>query len=103
MNLCGHESPDKITNYGVRLDDMTAAYAVSNCVGKLLRSNWPAVIDLRGMIRANRVPLAYAAKMCTEVGSVNLFGKPAKRSGLVLPKLVRDPQSLREDETGETL
>lgn len=39
-----------------------------------LNKNWPAEFDVRGMIRATRVPMGAAAKVWVDVGAIDVNG-----------------------------
>ena len=69
------ERVEAIPTSGVRLDDMTAAFVLALCNQKTLHANWPAEFDIKGMIRATRMPLGHPAKFWKEEGHVDIDGK----------------------------
>ena len=71
---------NSIPTAGVRIDDLT----ISRLLGQpgwgpaRLHRNWPADIDLNGMVRASRMPLGYAAKMWVAEGDMDINGNVAQ-------------------------
>ncbi len=57
---------------GVRIDDLTISKVIGNLTQITLHRHWPADLDMRGMIRARRVPLGRAAKMWVDAGTKDI-------------------------------
>ena len=62
-----------------RLDDLTVANLLDIMTGNILHAGWPTEFDANGMIKAQRMPLGYAAKMYVVEGMVDRNGKIASR------------------------
>ena len=67
-----------IPTAGVRLDDLSISRVIPVGKASWLNRSWPAEFDLKGMIRATRVPLGYAAKTWVNVGDRDVDGNVAQ-------------------------
>ena len=72
---------DQIPHSGVRVDDLTASKVLSHYGPKILHARWLAEFDLKGMIRATRVPLGRAAKRWVNRGERDVDGMLVWREG----------------------
>ena len=72
---------DQIPHFGVRVDDLTASKVLPHFDRKTLHDHWPAEFDLKGMIRATRVPLGRAAKRWVESGERDVEGRWVDEEG----------------------
>ncbi len=72
---------DRIPYSGVRVDDLTASKVLSHFDHKTLHTRWPAEFDLKGMIRATRVPLGRAAKRWINRGERDVDGTLVEKEG----------------------
>ena len=64
----------EIPTRGVRIDDLTLSRVLGKMKDLELNARWPADIDMKGMVRARRVPLGRAAKMWVTAGDVDIDG-----------------------------
>ena len=72
---------DQIPCRGVRVDDLTASKVLLYYSQRALHTRWPADFDVRGRIRATRVPLGRAAKRWVKSGEEDLEGKRVEEEG----------------------
>ena len=72
---------DRIPHHGVRLDDLTASKVLRHFDRKTLHARWPTEFDLKGMIRATRVPLGRAAKRWVYDGERDVEGRLVEEEG----------------------
>ena len=72
---------EEIPHWGVRIDDLIASKVLLHYSQRTLHTRWPAEFDLKGMIRATRVPLGRAAKRWVKRGERDVEGKRAEVEG----------------------
>lgn len=72
---------EQIPHWGVRVDDLTASKVLLHYSQRTLHTRWPAEFDLKGMIRATRVPLGRAAKRWVKRGERDVDGERVEEEG----------------------